>query len=171
MRWLGGSWFAKTRTEPWWFGAVRANRRGLWNRGQHYLHRSFSPVCDPQHVPALLPLHLLAVPVTLTYTVLLAMSTTLSTCPFARPPSSSPCPFHARAPVPPRVCSTCPPVSTAWPCLHAPVNLAMAGTCAVLASLPLACARRPTDRTAPACRLSPASCQPAPPIPSACAMW
>ena len=36
VRWLGGSRFAKTRTEPWRFGAVRANRRGLWNRGQHY---------------------------------------------------------------------------------------------------------------------------------------
>ena len=36
VRWLGGSRFAKTGTEPWRFGAVRANRRGLWNRGQHY---------------------------------------------------------------------------------------------------------------------------------------
>ena len=136
-----------------------------------YLRRPLSRVCDPQHVPARPPLHLLAVPVTRTCTVLLAVSATLSTCPSARPPSSSPCLSHARTPISRRVCSMRPPVSTTWPCLHAPVNLAVADTCAALASLPLACTRRPTDRTAPMCRLSPVYCQPAPPIPGACATW
>ena len=36
VRWLGGSRFAKTRTEPWRFGVVHANRHGLWNHSQHY---------------------------------------------------------------------------------------------------------------------------------------
>ena len=63
------------------------------------------------------------------------------------------------------------PVSTAWPCLHAAVNLTVADTRAVVTSLPLACARRPTDRAAPACRLLPAFFLPAPPISGACASW
>ena len=64
-----------------------------------HLHRSLSHVCDPQHVPARPPLYLLAVPVTRTCTVLLAMSAILSTRPLARPSTSSPWPSPALAPL------------------------------------------------------------------------
>ena len=53
-----------------------------------HLHRSLSRVCDPQHVPARPPLYLLAVPVTRTCTVLLAVSAILSMRLLARPSTS-----------------------------------------------------------------------------------
>ena len=61
-------------------------------------HHSLSRVCDPQHVPARLPLYLLAVPVTRTCTVPLAVSAIHSTCPLARPFTFLQCPSHALVP-------------------------------------------------------------------------